>query len=122
MRGIEWGGRRRGQGIEGRLRATARHPANRIRSNRRHDRARLRRLCREQEVSLIVMGWPLQLAGTEGEMAAEACRFAERIRVELGIPVELVDERLRTWEAGQTLTERPGGKSRSRDPTHSKPE
>jgi putative Holliday junction resolvase len=72
-------------------------------------------LCREQEVSLIVMGWPLQLAGTEGEMAAEACRFAERIRVELGIPVELVDERLSSWEAGQTLTERQGGKSRSRD-------
>ncbi len=112
---IDYGRKRLGLAISDPLRLTARPLATWIRSNRRHDLARLRRLCREQEVSLIVMGWPLQLAGTEGEMAAEACRFAERIRVELGIPVELVDERLSSWEAGQTLTERQGGKSRSRN-------
>jgi putative Holliday junction resolvase len=112
---IDYGRKRLGLAISDPLHLTARPLATWIRSNRRHDLARLRRLCREQEVSLIVMGWPLQLAGTEGEMAAEARRFAERIRVELGIPVELVDERLSSWEAGQTLTERQGGKSRSRN-------
>jgi putative Holliday junction resolvase len=84
------------------------------RSNRRRDLARLRTLCREQEISQILVGWPLQLGGTSGEMASEAARFAERIRMDLGIPVELVDERLSSWEAEQALTETATGKSRSR--------
>ena len=112
---VDYGRKRLGLAISDPLRLTARPLATWIRSNRRHDLARLRRLCREQEVSLIVMGWPLQLAGTQGEMASEAGRFAERLRADLGIAVELVDERLSSWEAEQTLTETQGGKSRSRD-------
>src|SRR5260370_26886347 len=111
---IDYGRKRLGLAISDPLRLTARPLATWIRSNRRHDLARLRRLCREQEVSLIVMGWPLQLAGTEGEMAAEACRFAERIRVALGIPVDLVDQPLSSREAGPTLTQRQTAKSRFR--------
>src|SRR4029077_16014770 len=112
---IDYGRKRLGLAISDPLRFTARPLATWIRSNRRHDLARLSRLCREQEVSLIVMGWPLQLAGTQGEMASEAGRFAERLRADLGIAVELVDERLSSWEAEQTLTETQGGKYRSRD-------
>jgi putative Holliday junction resolvase len=112
--GIDYGRKRLGLAISDPLRLTARPLATWIRSNLRHDLARLRRLCREQEVNLIVMGWPLQLAGTQGEMASEAGRFAERLRAELGIPVELADERLSSWEAEQMLTEMAGGKARSR--------
>jgi putative holliday junction resolvase len=112
---IDYGRRRLGLAISDPLRLTARPLATWIRSNRRHDLARLRHLCREQEVSLIVVGWPLQLAGAQGEMASEAARFAERVRTDLGIPAELIDERLSSWEAEQTLAETAGGKSRSRD-------
>ena len=112
---IDYGRKRLGLAISDPLRLTARPLATWIRLNRGHDLARLRRLCREYEVSLIVVGWPLQLAGTRGEMAAEAVRFAERVRAHLGIPAELVDERLSSWEAEQTLTETAGGKSRSRN-------
>jgi putative holliday junction resolvase len=111
---IDYGRRRLGLAISDPLRLTARPLATWIRSNRRHDLARLRRLCREQEVNLIVVGWPLQLAGTQGEMAGEAARFAERVRADLGIPAELMDERLSSWEAEQTLSESAGGKSRAR--------
>lgn len=111
---IDYGRRRLGLAISDPLRLTARPLATWIRSNRRHDFARLRRLCREQEVSLIVVGWPLQLAGIQGEMAGEAARFAERVRAELGIPAELIDERLSSWEAEQ-LAETASGKSRARD-------
>jgi len=38
-------------------------------------------------------------------MAAQAASFAMRIAKELGIEAELVDERLTTWEARQTMTE-----------------
>ena len=112
---IDYGRRRLGLAISDPLRLTARPLATWIRSNRRHDLARLRRLCREQEVSLIVVGWPLQLAGTQGEMASEAARFAERVGTDLGIPAELIDERLSSWEAEQTVAETAGGKSRARD-------
>lgn len=112
---IDYGRRRLGLAISDPLRLTARPLATWIRSNRRHDLARLRRLCREQEVSLIVVGWPLQLAGIQGEMAAEAARFAEQVRAVLGIPADLIDERLSSWEAEQTLAEAAGGKSRLRD-------
>lgn len=112
---IDYGRRRLGLAISDPLRLTARPLATWIRSNRRHDLARLRRLCREQEVNLIVVGWPLELAGTEGEMAGEAARFAERVRADLHIPAELMDERLSSWEAEHTLCESAGGKSRARD-------
>ncbi len=38
-------------------------------------------------------------------MADEAARFAARLNRELGIPVELQDERLTSWEAEQTMAE-----------------
>jgi putative Holliday junction resolvase len=38
-------------------------------------------------------------------MASETARFAARLKKELGIEVELVDERLTTWEAKQTIAE-----------------
>jgi putative Holliday junction resolvase len=38
-------------------------------------------------------------------MADEAARFAARLEKELHIEVELVDERLTTWEAQQTVAE-----------------
>jgi putative pre-16S rRNA nuclease len=112
---IDYGRRRLGLAVSDPLRLTARPLTTWSRSNRRHDLARLRRLCREQEISLVVVGWPLQLGGTPGEMASEASRFAERLRADLGLPVELFDERLSSWEAEQALAQAAPRKSRSRN-------
>lgn len=112
---IDYGRRRLGLAVSDGLRLTARPLATWNRSNRRHDLARLRGLCREQGISCIVVGWPLRLGGDQGEMALEAARFAERVRKNLGIPVELVDERLSSWAAEQALAEAGGGKPRSRN-------
>ena len=111
---IDYGRKRFGLAVSDALRVTASPLATWTRSNRRRDLARLRGLCREQEIRLIVIGWPLQLGGTRGEMALEAAAFAERIREELGIPVELVDERLSSWEAQETISEGAPGRSRNR--------
>jgi putative Holliday junction resolvase len=112
---IDYGRSRFGLALSDPLRVTARPLATWKRSNRRRDLARLRDLCKEQEVSLIVVGLPLHLQGARGEMAVEAARFAERIRAEVGKPVKLVDERLSSWEAEQAVGENAGGKPRSRD-------
>lgn len=72
---------------------------------------RLREIVRQQGVKTIVVGLPLRLDGTRGEMAAETERFAERLRKQIGMPVELVDERLTSWEAEQVLEEKEGRKT-----------
>ena len=111
---IDYGRRRFGLAVSDPLRLTARPFATWRRSNRRRDLARLREVCRERHIARIVVGWPLHLDGTSGEMAGEAASFAERIRTHLGIPVELADERLSSWDAEQTLAETAPGKPRSR--------
>jgi putative Holliday junction resolvase len=75
------------------------------RVNRNEDMRRLRELVREHGVKQIVVGLPLRLDGTRGEMAEEVERFAERLRKQIRVPVELVDERLTSWEAERLLEE-----------------
>jgi len=82
------------------------------RTNRRNDIVRLRELCRNHAVGSIVVGWPVHLDGTPGTMAAEAARFADRLRKQLGLPVDLLDERLSSWEAAQVI-----GTTKTRDRT-----
>lgn len=45
------------------------------------------------------------MSGQAGEMANEASRFAERLRKELGLPTELLDERLTSWAAEHSQPE-----------------
>lgn len=78
------------------------------RVNRNEDMRRLRELAREHRVRLIVVGLPLRLDGSHGEMAEEATRFAARLRKQLGLPVEMLDERLTSWEAERLLEEQSG--------------
>ena len=75
------------------------------RVNRNEDMRRMRELVREHNVKQIVIGLPLRLDGTHGEMAEEAERFAQRVRKQIGVPVEMVDERLTSWEAERLLEE-----------------
>ena len=78
------------------------------RVNRNEDMRRLRELAREHGVRQIVVGLPLRLDGTRGEMAEEATRFATRLRKQLGLPVDMLDERLTSWEAERLLEEQSG--------------
>jgi putative holliday junction resolvase len=59
----------------------------------------------EFEVTRAVVGLPLNMDGTEGGSARMARAFAARLESRLGIPVELHDERLSTFEASTRLRE-----------------
>jgi putative Holliday junction resolvase len=74
------------------------------RPDTRRGLAAVTRLANEREAERVVVGLPLTLAGDEGEQAATARAFAERLAGELTVPVELHDERLTT-----RLAERTGG-------------
>ncbi len=70
------------------------------------DLAALRRVADEYEVSTVVLGLPLNMDGTEGPSARLSRRFASTLEAALGLPVELFDERLSTFEAEQRLRAR----------------
>ena len=101
---IDYGRKRLGLALSDELGVTSRPFAIWTRINRRRDLARLRELVRQQAVRRIVIGLPLHLDGTNSEMSEEAKGFAGRVEKALGIPVEMMDERLTSWEAEQTLS------------------
>jgi len=100
---IDYGQKRLGLALSDECCVTSRPFAIWTRINRRRDLARLRELVRQQAVRRIVIGLPLHLDGTQSEMSEEAKGFAGRVEKALGIPVEMMDERLTSWEAEQTV-------------------
>lgn len=60
-------------------------------------------ICRQYEVKTIVMGLPLHMSGEEGEKAQEARQLAALLFEKLSLPVELMDERLTSKIAEQSL-------------------
>jgi putative pre-16S rRNA nuclease len=59
----------------------------------------------ERQVSLIVVGLPLNMDGTEGPSARAARAFAQRLGLATGLPTAMFDERLTSFEAEQRLRE-----------------
>jgi len=102
---VDYGRKRMGLALSDELGVTARPLATISRVNRRRDMSRLRETCRAHGVTHIIVGLPLHMTGEAGEMAVEAARFGARLEKETGIGVELVDERLTSWEAERTVAE-----------------
>jgi putative holliday junction resolvase len=102
---IDYGRKRIGLAVSDEMQLTAQPLLVMKRANRRDDLRRLREICRKEGVARILVGHPLHITGEAGEMAEEAARFAARLRKELGVEVDLVDERLTSWEAAQIMAE-----------------
>jgi putative holliday junction resolvase len=100
---IDYGQKRLGLALSDEHGLTSKPFATWTRTNRRRDLARLRELVRQQAVRRIVVGLPLHLDGSPSEMSEEARSFASRVAKALGLPVDLMDERLSSWEARQTV-------------------
>ena len=110
---IDFGTRRFGLAVSDLLGFTAQPLSSLERVNRNEDFRRLRKICREHEVVEIVVGYPLRLKGEEGQSARRVAAFARRLHRELGLPVELEDERLTTFEAKEILSQLRTGAARS---------
>lgn len=70
------------------------------------DWSRLEQLVREWQPDLLLVGDPLNMDGSDSELCQRARKFARRLHGRLGLPVELVDERLTSFEAKQISRER----------------
>ncbi len=75
----------------------------------------LRQLLQAYAVDRIVVGQPLTMDGREGPAAKRSAQLARRLRRDLGIEVELWDERLTTAQGERLLRgERAGRGARDR--------
>ena len=72
------------------------------RRNLDHDLALVGELCTGEDASLVVIGLPLNMDGTEGQQAATARGFGERLN-RIGLAVAYEDERLTSWEAAERM-------------------
>ena len=58
-----------------------------------------------KEVDLILIGLPIEMSGKKGPMAETVEQFAKMLHDALGIPVQLIDERLSSKGADVRLRE-----------------
>jgi putative Holliday junction resolvase len=63
----------------------------------------VRKTVEEMGVTQIVVGLPVKLDGEWGTQARHAASMADLIRERLGVPVDLQDERLTSFEADQAM-------------------
>jgi putative Holliday junction resolvase len=106
--GIDFGRKRLGLAIS---EGQAAYPLETMeRRSLKHDIAEIRSRLVDREVSLIVVGLPVNMDGTEGPSARAARAFAEHLGAATGLPVEMFDERLTSVEAEERLRESSGSR------------
>ena len=67
--------------------------------------ARITELVREYDVEELVLGYPKNMNGTEGERCEKTKEFKELLEKRTGLPVMLWDERLTTVAADRSMME-----------------
>ncbi|MCK7598816.1 Holliday junction resolvase RuvX [Microbulbifer sp. CAU 1566] len=67
---------------------------------------RVQRVVDEWQPKVLLVGLPLNMDGSESEFGARARKFSQRLHGRLGLPVELVDERLSTRAAKEEARDR----------------
>ncbi len=112
--GLDVGKKRIGIAICDSSRKSA-HPVTTIeRRSFRDDLDALERELASRSVAKIVIGLPLNMDGSEGPAARRMRSFATKVENALGIPVELCDERLTSFEARERLRDVPISSARRR--------
>lgn len=113
---LDYGRRRIGVAISDPLRRIASPHATVANSDPPHEPpAALLDMLAELEPALLLMGIPLNMDGTEGDMAGESRRFAARLVELTGLDVRERDERLTSVEAEDMVREMHVPRKRRRD-------
>ena len=76
-------------------------------------------LLKEWQPDAIAVGNPLNMDGSDSELSRRAGKFARRLEGRFGLSVELVDERLSSFEAKQISREQGHAGDYNRDPIDS---
>ena len=101
--GIDLGERRIGVAVSDGLGLTAQPRETIARHGGMRDITSIAAAVKNADADRIVLGLPLDPEGNEGDAARRARVFAEKLRTNLHVPVELIDESFSTVEAEQVL-------------------
>jgi putative pre-16S rRNA nuclease len=105
--GLDHGERRTGVAVSDPLGVTAQPVEEIVVSSAEELIDRVSALVHEYDVARVVVGHPRNMDGSVGARARSVEAFASRLATAIQpVPVELVDERLSTWEASQRLRSR----------------
>jgi len=77
------------------------------------------KLLKEWQPDLLLVGLPLNMDDSESELSVRARKFANRLHGRFGLPVELVDERLSSFEAKGEVMNRGGSRDYKNHPVDS---
>ncbi len=100
---LDLGKKRIGLAVSDPLGLTAQGLPTLDRTTIREDIAALKALAHKHDVSLMLLGHPLNMNGSEGRQAEYAREFADRLKERTGLAVRLWDERLTSKEAERVL-------------------
>ena len=100
---LDVGEKRIGMAVSDALGLIAQQLETLVRKNEQDDFKRIKDIIKDREISEIVVGFPLNMDGTEGPKAAEINKFIEGLKKECSIPIKIWDERLTTREADRIL-------------------
>jgi putative Holliday junction resolvase len=101
--GIDLGSRRIGVAVSDGLGLTAQPKATIERHGGVRDLQAIAAAAKDAGADRIVLGLPIDPEGNEGPAAVRARVFADKLRVALQLPVELIDESFSTVEAEEVL-------------------
>lgn len=60
-------------------------------------------IIRDDQVDLVVIGWPVRDSGASGTLSAEIKRFAAKIKAECNVNIKFITENSTTFEANEKL-------------------
>jgi putative Holliday junction resolvase len=101
--GIDYGTKRLGLSLSDEDEILASPLPVHVRTKLAEDLSFLAQLVRENKVGRIVLGLPLNMNGSQGEMAQTVQEFAKQVQQACNVPIVLFDERLTTSEAERVL-------------------
>ena len=66
---------------------------------------RIGQLVEDYEIGTLVVGLPLNMDGSRGAAVENVEKFVAQLQSQISIPIEMIDERLTSYEADQILRE-----------------
>ncbi len=101
--GLDVGEKRIGIALSDQMGWTAQAHSVLVRKNLKDDLQNIIKLCGENEVAKIVVGFPKNMNGTIGPKAIEVQEFGDKLGEESSLPIIYWDERLSTVSAERIL-------------------
>lgn len=83
------------------------------------DWSHIEKLLTEWKPAVVLVGLPLNMDDTESELSTRARKFANRIHGRFGVAIEMVDERLSSFEAKGEVMSRGGSRDYKHNPVDS---